>query len=67
MVQGVERSSGSREPAERQPSMQAKRPGFLPNGSCTLHHHGFVVASISTVAEEFVSSISVQWDREIYA
>ncbi|MGB8579191.1 MAG: VOC family protein [Candidatus Sulfotelmatobacter sp.] len=70
MVQGVETRSGStrsgsREQAERSASKQVERAGFLPNGNCTLHHLGFVVASISAVAEDFAFSISAQWDGEI--
>ena len=39
--------------------------GFLPSGNATLHHLGFVVASISAVAEEFAFSMSATWDGKI--
>jgi methylmalonyl-CoA/ethylmalonyl-CoA epimerase len=38
---------------------------FLISGNCVLHHLGFVVASIATVAAEFVTSMSASWDGEI--
>ena len=65
MAQGAETLSGSNEQAQRQPSVRGERSGFLPAGNCTLHHLGFVVASISAVAKEFAFSISAQWDGEI--
>ena len=30
-----------------------------------LHHLGFVVASISAVAEEFAASMSARWDGQV--
>ena len=65
MVQGIETLSGSKEQAQGSAPKQAVRAGFLPNGNCTLHHLGFVVASISAVVEGFAFSISAQWDGEI--
>src|SRR5580700_2151379 len=65
MAHGVEILSGSNVQAERTASAQVERAGFLPKGNCTLHHLGFVVASISAVAEEFALSISARWDGEI--
>lgn len=46
-------------------SVRADTMGFLLSGSGVLHHLGFVVASISAVAEEFSSSISAQWDGQL--
>jgi methylmalonyl-CoA/ethylmalonyl-CoA epimerase len=46
-------------------SMLAERPSFLLSGNGVLHHLGFVVKSISDVAEEFAASISASWDGEI--
>jgi methylmalonyl-CoA/ethylmalonyl-CoA epimerase len=65
MAHGVEIPSGSSEQAESAASVQLERGGFLPSGNGTLHHLGFVVASISAVAEEFALAISAQWDGEI--
>jgi methylmalonyl-CoA/ethylmalonyl-CoA epimerase len=45
-------------------SVQIERDGFLPSGNCTLHHLGFVVASIA-VAEEFAACMSANWDGQI--
>ena len=42
-----------------------KKAGFLLTQSGVLHHLGFVVKSISTVADEFAASISARWDGEI--
>lgn len=39
--------------------------GFLLSENCTLHHLGFVVSSISTVAESFAASMLAHWDGEI--
>jgi len=41
------------------------RTAFSLGANTTLHHLGFVVASISAVAEEFARSISASWDGEI--
>ncbi|MGA8491165.1 MAG: VOC family protein [Terriglobales bacterium] len=42
-----------------------KNAGFLLTQSGVLHHLGFVVKSISTVADEFAASLSARWDGEI--
>jgi methylmalonyl-CoA/ethylmalonyl-CoA epimerase len=42
-----------------------KNEGFLLTQSGVLHHLGFVVKSISAVADEFAASISARWDGEI--
>ncbi len=42
-----------------------KNAGFLLTQSGVLHHLGYVVKSISTVADEFAASISARWDGEI--
>ncbi len=39
--------------------------GPLLSGNAILHHMGFVVASISAVAEEFAASISAHWDGQV--
>ncbi len=44
------------------PADPAGHTGFLPKGNATLHHLGFVVASIAAVAEEFAFSMSASWD-----
>jgi methylmalonyl-CoA/ethylmalonyl-CoA epimerase len=46
-------------------SLQLERAGFLANGNGVLHHLGFVVSSISAVAEEFALSMSANWNGEI--
>jgi methylmalonyl-CoA/ethylmalonyl-CoA epimerase len=46
-------------------SVLAERPSFLLSGNGVLHHLGFVVKSISDVAEEFAASISAHWDGKI--
>ncbi len=46
-------------------SAQVKRVGFLLSGNSLLHHLGFVVSSISTVAEGFAASISARWDGKV--
>jgi methylmalonyl-CoA/ethylmalonyl-CoA epimerase len=52
-------------PEQRERSSPADRLGFLVCGKGTLHHLGFVVASIADAAEEFAASISARWDGEI--
>ena len=46
-------------------SAQGDRVGILLTGNCVLHHLGFVVKSISKVAEEFAASMSARWEGEI--
>lgn len=46
-------------------SAQGDRVGFLLRENGVLHHLGFVVASISTVAAEFATSMSASWDGEV--
>lgn len=46
-------------------SVRADTLGPLLIGNCILHHIGFVVASISEVAEEFAASVSAQWDGQV--
>lgn len=41
------------------------RLGPLACGEAVLHHLGFVVSSISAVAEEFAASILAAWDGQI--
>jgi methylmalonyl-CoA/ethylmalonyl-CoA epimerase len=44
---------------------QVERVGFLVSGNGILHHLGFVVSSISAVADDFAASMSASWDGEI--
>ena len=46
-------------------SVQVNRVGPLLGGNGILHHLGFVVSSISAVAEDFATSMSARWDGEI--
>ena len=46
-------------------SVEVEPAGFLLSGNGVLHHLGFVVTSISAVAEEFAFSMSARWDGEI--
>jgi methylmalonyl-CoA/ethylmalonyl-CoA epimerase len=46
-------------------SIQPGRVGSLLGGNCVLHHLGFVVSSISAAAEDFILSMSAQWDGEV--
>ena len=39
--------------------------GPLLTGNWVLHHLGFVVRSISAIADEFASSISAHWDGQV--
>jgi methylmalonyl-CoA/ethylmalonyl-CoA epimerase len=39
--------------------------GLLRTGRARLHHLGYVVAAISTVAEAFAESIAARWDGRI--
>jgi methylmalonyl-CoA/ethylmalonyl-CoA epimerase len=42
-----------------------KKADFLTSQSAVLHHLGFVVRSIASVAEEYAASIAARWDGEI--
>lgn len=46
-------------------SASAHTAGLLLSGNCILHHIGFVLASISGVADEFVTSMSAHWDGRV--
>src|ERR1700756_4373886 len=46
-------------------SEQVPTPGPIFCGNGTLHHLGFVVRSISAMAEEFAVSVSASWDGEV--
>lgn len=46
-------------------SVHVGRNGFLLSGNCTLHHLGFVVASLPAAAEGFAASLSAHWDGQI--
>jgi methylmalonyl-CoA/ethylmalonyl-CoA epimerase len=41
------------------------RLGLLASGNATLHHLGFAVTSIPSVAEGFAASMSARWDGQI--
>ena len=62
MTVANERGSNEASPAR---SVLAEGASFLLSGNGVLHHLGFVVKSISDVAEEFAASISAHWDGEI--
>jgi methylmalonyl-CoA/ethylmalonyl-CoA epimerase len=57
--------NGSMELQDRADPTRAYRVGPLLGGKATLHHLGFVVASISAVAEGFAMSMSARWDGKI--
>jgi methylmalonyl-CoA/ethylmalonyl-CoA epimerase len=65
MVQGMSSLNGPIEQRGGADSVQVDRVGPLVSGNGILHHLGFVVSSISAVAEEFAVSISARWDGEI--
>ena len=46
-------------------SLRVDHVGPLLTGNGVLHHLGFVVSSISAVAEDFVVSMSAHWDGEV--
>jgi methylmalonyl-CoA/ethylmalonyl-CoA epimerase len=58
-------SNESLEGQGRPDSVRTDCVGPLLGGKGTLHHLGFVVASISAVAEEFAASMSARWDGQI--
>jgi methylmalonyl-CoA/ethylmalonyl-CoA epimerase len=58
-------ASSANEQAGPSLSALADRASFLLSGNGVLHHLGFVVRSISDVAEEFAASISARWEGEI--
>ena len=62
MTRAKERAANE---ADLSSSVLAERASFLLSGNGVLHHLGFVVKSISDVAEEFAASISAGWDGEI--
>jgi len=64
-TQGACPSNGSVELEGRVDSVRAGRVGPLLGGKATLHHLGFVVASISAYAEEFAVAMSARWDGRI--
>jgi methylmalonyl-CoA/ethylmalonyl-CoA epimerase len=45
--------------------MNVDQGGPLVSGKGTLHHLGFVVASITTVAGEFAAFMSAHWDGKV--
>jgi methylmalonyl-CoA/ethylmalonyl-CoA epimerase len=55
--------------SDKQPGMTGSehldRTGPLLSGRGILHHLGFVVASISVVAEDFAASMSVHWEGKV--
>lgn len=56
-------------PNEEQSGLDSVRPncvGPLLTEKGVLHHLGFVVASISAVAEEFAASMSARWDGQVF-
>lgn len=65
MAQGTWLLNGPNEQRGGTDSAQVDRVGPLISGNGILHHLGFVVSSISAVAEEFAASISARWEGEI--
>jgi methylmalonyl-CoA/ethylmalonyl-CoA epimerase len=58
-LNGLDQQQGSAE------SAQDDRVGLLVTSNGILHHLGFVVSSISAVAEEFAASMSARWDGKV--
>ena len=46
-------------------SIGVRTIGPLLSGKATLHHLGFVVASISAAAQDFALFMSARWDAQI--
>jgi hypothetical protein len=65
MTQGTRPLNGLVELQGRADSVRTGRVGPLLSVKGTLHHLGFVVASISAVAEEFAVSMPASWDGQI--
>ena len=65
MAQGTWPLNGPNEQRGGTDSAQVDRVGPLISGNGILHHLGFVVSSISAVAEEFAASMSARWEGEI--
>ena len=65
MAQGMWPLNGPIEQQGGVDSVQIDHVGPLVSGNGILHHLGFVVSSISAVAEEFAVCISARWDGEI--
>ena len=65
MTQGLSDLSESSEQVVKTGPADAGRLGPLLAERAILHHLGFVVASISAVADEFALFTSASWDRQI--
>ena len=65
MAQIIWPLNGQNEQRGRAASVQLDGLEPLLGGKGLLHHLGFVVSSISAVAEEFAASVSARWDGEI--
>lgn len=65
MTQATLHPNGSIELQSLADPVRTDRVGPLLGGKATLHHLGFVVASISAVAEGFALSMSARWDGQI--
>jgi methylmalonyl-CoA/ethylmalonyl-CoA epimerase len=65
MTQDSGLSNGKVDLQGRVDSARTDRVGPLLGGKGTIHHLGVVVASISTVAEDFALSMSARWDGKI--
>jgi methylmalonyl-CoA/ethylmalonyl-CoA epimerase len=61
----MEQGTLNRVVEERITESAHKNAGFLLTQNGVLHHLGFVVKSISTVADEFAASMSARWGGEI--
>jgi hypothetical protein len=66
MAQSIMPASGANDLLGSSDAVRAEGIGPLLGANATLHHIGFVVASISNVAEEFAASISAQWNGQIF-
>jgi len=57
--------NGVAEQREAGHTPQAGPTGFLISANAVLHHLGFVVSSISSIAQGFAASMSARWHGEI--
>jgi len=65
MIEAIQHLNGLNERRDGSVTLGVDRAGLLSEGKAVLHHLGFVVTSISTVAEEFAASMSARWNGEI--
>jgi methylmalonyl-CoA/ethylmalonyl-CoA epimerase len=65
MTMKISATNSSQDQRDGLGAARPDRRGPLESGNATLHHLGFVVASISAVAAEFAESMSARWDGRI--